>query len=121
MLVDKRCNTWKTSTEKALRLHLQRIFTYRRSSGAVLRKACNELREFEDTLKDWSVVDPSILTEFRKEAAFSIRSTPKSEVWNYPSATTVVAPAISVECVDQGKREFNNALDRRETSKNVSI
>uniref|UniRef100_A0A158R850 Malate dehydrogenase 1B n=1 Tax=Taenia asiatica TaxID=60517 RepID=A0A158R850_TAEAS len=73
-----------------------------------------------DTLKDWSVVDPSMLTEFRKEAAFSIRSTPKSEVWNYPSATTAVAPAISVECVDQGKRESNNALDRRETSKNVS-
>ncbi|EUB64628.1 Putative malate dehydrogenase [Echinococcus granulosus] len=59
-----------------------------------------------DTLKDWSVVDPSMLTEFRKEV-FPVQSAPKSEAWNYPSATTAVNPAISVESVDQEKREFN--------------
>lgn len=73
----------------------------------------------QDTLKDWSVVDPSMLTEFRKEDAFSIRSTPKSEAWNYPSATTFDASAIPAERVDQRKREFAAALDRKETSKNV--
>ncbi|KAL5111103.1 putative malate dehydrogenase 1B [Taenia crassiceps] len=72
-----------------------------------------------DTLKDWSIVDPSMLTEFRKEDALSIRSASKSEACNYPSATTAVAPAISVDCVDR-KSAVNAALGQRDASKNTS-